>query len=78
MRNQGGNVGNEGRNAENMGGNSGNAGGNAGDQSGNEGNQGGNAGNQSGNEGIQLLDMYFTRILLDKISPVIFLKLRKS
>ena len=56
-RNQGGNLGNQGGNAGNEGGNAGNGGGNVG-------NQGGNAGNQGGNAGIQLLDRYFTRILL--------------
>ena len=43
-----------------------------GNQGGNAGDQGGNVGNQGGN------DRYFTRILLDKISFIIFLKLRKS
>ena len=40
--------------------------------------QGGNAWNQGENRGMQILDKYFTRILLDKIFLVIFLKLRKS
>ena len=38
----------------------------------------GMGGNQGGNAGIQLLGRHLTRILLDKISLVIFLKLRKS
>ena len=58
--NQGGNAGNEGGNARNQSGNVGKAR----NQGGNLGNQGGNAGNQGGNAGIQLLDRYFTRILL--------------
>ena len=42
------------------------------------GNQGGYVENQGGNVGIQLLGRYLTRILLDRISLVIFLKLKKA
>ena len=58
-------------------GNMGNQGGNVGNHSRNVGNQGGNVGNQGGNTGIQILELYFTRLFLDKISLVMFLKLRK-
>ena len=61
----------------NHGENAGNQGRNAGNQGGNAGNQGGNTGNQGENTGRERLDRHFTRLFLDKISLVIFLKLRK-
>ena len=48
-----------------------------GNQGGNVRNQDENAGNQDGIAGVKILERYFTRLFLDKISLVIFLKLRK-
>ena len=47
-------------------------------QGGNAPNYGGSAGHHGQNAGIQILDSCFIRILIDKISLILFLKLRKS